>query len=220
MYSAYVVASMGRFTITLNDEQQAWVDDVIERTGATQSEVVRRTVDLARGEDVSMFDAGGVPDDVVAEVDELEQRVAELEQRLTSSVDEQPVVEQGVIGRVDDDDQEDSDDVDAGAVDPADLPAVPDDLDEQVDALDVPGGAEKQQRRREGVRLSLAFLIHRQEAYRSEFEEFLDRDDVPHGYASGHSAYKNYVNDALKDLARGDDRLRPSAARDPWRWVG
>jgi hypothetical protein len=115
------------------------------------------------------------------------------------------------------DDQEASADVDDQEPASADVPAG---LREQIEALDPPGDEYQQADRRGAVRQALAFLIAEGEADRQTFEAFLDRDVVDHHYADGHSAYKNWVHSALKELAEGDDRLRPSGARTPWRWSG
>lgn len=255
---------MGRFTIELEPDQEAWVEQVRRDTELSKTAIMRHLVDYARGETTPAFvKEVEHAEQLRAEIDELDERVARLEQRVPVAVDGS--VDAGVGSRNPDPDslneadergdnrQPDTTDTNAGQsdndtdttapfdvgedlidtagtdpdddippadIEPTSLSALPEDLDAQIDALEPKGDEDQQQLRRAGVRAALAFLIERGVASRSDFETFLDRDDVPHGYASSHSAYKNFINGALRDLADGDDRLAPSSQHDPWRWVG
>lgn len=215
-----------RFTVRLDDEAAAWVEQMQDEHDRSRAWVIREAVDLARSEASAFDGAEGTgahrtdahrdgaegTGDLRDRVDALEQRLATLEAGRDTPTDSQGAHS----GAEPIEAREDSD--------PS--PAASNGRDSGTEATDDVRGRLREELPGSGDRLDarvdaiLAMRDRLRELGEAERGDLLDAVDVEAtGYADANSLWKNTV--AGRDTLRALDGVeRPPTGRSEWQWVG
>jgi hypothetical protein len=215
-----------RFTVRLDDEAGAWVEQMQEEHDRSRAWVIREAVDLARGEPSAFGGAestgahrGGPHRDGAEGTADLRERVDELEARiaaLEAGADTPPDSEGAHSGAEAFEVAKDSDPSPEASSGRVEQGSAPDSVRERL-RNELPGSGDRLAARVDAILAMRDALRERGEATRDELLAVVNVDAT--GYASKESVWANMVKG--KDTLRALDGVeQPPTGRAEWRWSG
>jgi hypothetical protein len=215
-----------RFTVRLDDEAAAWVEQMQEEHDRSRAWVIREAVDLARGEPSAFGGAegtgahrGGPHRDGAESTTDLRDRVDALEQRLDAleAGGDTPTDSEGAhSGAEPIEAREDSHPSPTVSNGRGSAPDPTDDVRERL-REELPGSGDRLDARVDAIVAMRDELRERGEAERGDLLDAVDVEAT--GYADANSLWKNTV--AGRDTLRALDGVkRPPTGRSEWRWSG
>lgn len=209
-----------RFTVRLDDEAAAWVEQMQEEHHRSRAWVIREAVDLARSE-ASAF--GGAQGTGAHRTDaegtaELRDRVDALEHRLATLEAERdtPTDSEAAHGDAEAVAAQEGSDSPAASSAPVSAPDATDDVRERL-REELPGSGDRLDARVDAILAMRDELRKRGEAERGDLLDAVDVEAT--GYADANSLWKNTV--AGRDTLRALDGVeRPPTGRSEWQWSG
>lgn len=215
-----------RFTVRLDDEAAAWVEQMQEEHDRSRAWVIREAVDLARGDPSAFGGAertgahrGGPHRDGAESTADLRDRVDALEQRLDALEAERDTPADSEAAHSGAESVAGRDDADPSPVPSSGRGSGVEGTDDVRERLreELPGSGDRLDARVDAILAMRDRLRELGEAKRGDLLKAVDVEAT--GYADANSLWKNTV--AGRDTLRALDGVeRPPTGRSEWRWVG